>query len=223
MKNAGNAKLVKLFYFKASDISSDDVVFDTENEISQTPAQKKTAMLEMLRTGLLGDDNGVISLRTKGKILDILGYGSLDNAQDLASMHRSKAEKENIDMLNSEVLVEDNAVVVAGDFANLYEKHIKDAGGITAAKAMEAEKAKEATKAKEAEKAKEATTADYADEANSAIEASQAQFAHAANKATSIQLTKTDGSFEDYINLYFGSTQPSDDVPIGSIWIKTES
>ncbi len=107
MKNAGNAKLVKLFYFKASDISSDDVVFDTENEISQTPAQKKTAMLEMLRTGLLGDDNGVISLRTKGKILEILGYGSLDNAQDLASMHRSKAEKENIDMLESEVVVDD--------------------------------------------------------------------------------------------------------------------
>ena len=107
MKSAGNGKHVKVFYFKSSDISSDDVIFDTENEIAQTPAQKKTAILEMLRTGLLSDDNGIISLRTKGKILDILGYGSLDNVQDLASLHRNKAEKENLDMLASKVFVDD--------------------------------------------------------------------------------------------------------------------
>ncbi len=107
MKNAGNGKSVKLFYFKGSDISSDDVIFDTQNEITQTPAQKKTAMLEMLRTGLLSDDNGLISLRTKGKILDILGYGSLDNTQDVLSLHRSKAEKENIDMLSKSTRVDD--------------------------------------------------------------------------------------------------------------------
>ena len=107
MKSAGDGKLVKLFYFTSSDVSSDDVIFDTENELTQTPAQKKTAMLEILRTGLLSDDNGLISLRTKGKILDILGYGSLDNAQDIANLHRNKAEKENIEMLKNEVFVDD--------------------------------------------------------------------------------------------------------------------
>ncbi len=107
MKSAGNGKAVKLFYFNSSDVSSDDVVFDTENDIIQTPAQKKTALLEMLRTGLLSGDDGIISLRTKGKILDILGYGSLDNAQDMANLHRSKAEKENIDMITKEVLVDE--------------------------------------------------------------------------------------------------------------------
>ncbi len=107
MKSAGNGKQVKLFYFKSSDVSSDDVIFDTENEITQTPAQKKTAMLEMLKTGLLSDDNGIISLRTKGKILDILGYGSLDNTQDLANLHRNKAEKENIELLKEEVEVDE--------------------------------------------------------------------------------------------------------------------
>lgn len=107
MKSAGTGKAVRLFYFNASDVSSDDVVFDTENEIIQTPAQKKTALLEMLRTGLLSNDEGIISLRTKGKILDILGYGSLDNAQDIANLHRNKAEKENIDMLKKEVVVDE--------------------------------------------------------------------------------------------------------------------
>ncbi len=107
MKNAGNGKQVKTFYFKSSDISSDDVVFDTENELAKTPAQKKTAILEMLRTGLLSDDNGVVNLRTKGKILDILGYGSLDNVQDIVGLHRNKAEKENLDMLYDEILVDE--------------------------------------------------------------------------------------------------------------------
>ena len=107
MKSAGNGKLVKLFYFNSSDVSSDAIIFDTENELTQTPAQKKTSMLEMLKTGLLGDDNGLVSLRTKGKILDILGYGSLDNAQDMANLHRSKAEKENIELIDNYVLVDE--------------------------------------------------------------------------------------------------------------------
>ena len=107
MKSAGNGKLVKLFYFNSSDVSSDDIIFDTENELTQTPAQKKTSMLEMLKTGLLGDDNGLVSLRTKGKILDILGYGSLDNAQDMANLHRSKAEKENIELIENYVSVDE--------------------------------------------------------------------------------------------------------------------
>ncbi len=106
MKSASDGKQVKLFYFKSSDLTSDDVVFDTENELSQTPAQKKTAVLEMLKSGLLGNENGVIDLRTKAKILDILGYGSLDNTQDIVKLHRNKAEKENIDLKSNKIAVD---------------------------------------------------------------------------------------------------------------------
>ena len=101
-----DGKEVKLFYFKSSDLTSDDVVFDTENELSHTPAQKKTAVIEMLNSGLLGNENGIIDLRTKAKILDILGYGSLDNTQDIAKLHRNKAEKENIDLKNDKIPVD---------------------------------------------------------------------------------------------------------------------
>lgn len=106
MRSSGEGKEVRMLYFKASDISSDDVVFDTENELTKTPAQKKTAVLEMLETGLLSDDNGALSVRTKSKLLEILGYGSLSNVQDLVNLHRSKAEKENAEMLLSEVKVD---------------------------------------------------------------------------------------------------------------------
>ena len=117
MRSAGDGKLDKLFYFKSSDLTSDDVVFDTENELSQTPAQKKTAVIEMLNSGLLGNENGVIDLRTKAKILDILGYGSLDNTQDVAKLHRTKAEKENIDLKNGNISV---------DFYDNHDVHIEE-------------------------------------------------------------------------------------------------
>lgn len=105
MKSASISKRVKLFYFKSSDISSDDITLDTENELSYTPAQKKNAVFEMLQAGLLTDSNGTINQRTKVKILEILGYGVLDNTQDVSSLHKSKAEKENLDMASCEVEV----------------------------------------------------------------------------------------------------------------------
>ena len=107
MRSVGEGKSVKLFYFNSSDLSSDDIVFDTENELTQTPAQKKTAVLEMLNSGLLTDENGRISSRTKVKILEILGYGSLANSQDINGLHASKAEKENIEMDFSNVEVDE--------------------------------------------------------------------------------------------------------------------
>ncbi len=107
MRCLGEGKSVKLFYFNSSDLSSDDIVFDTENELTQTPAQKKTAVLEMLSSGLLTDDSGRISSRTKVKILEILGYGSLSNSQDLISLHSQKAEKENLELLDREIPVDE--------------------------------------------------------------------------------------------------------------------
>ena len=107
MRCIGEGKAVKLFYFNSADLSSDDIVFDTENELTQTPAQKKTAVLEMLSSGLLTDDSGRISSRTKIKILEILGYGSLSNAQDIITLHSQKAEKENLELMERDLPVDE--------------------------------------------------------------------------------------------------------------------
>ncbi len=110
MKIAGLNKKVESFYFSNKDLSSDDVVFTTENELSYSPAQKKSAVYDLLNTGLLGQ-NGEIDVRTKTKLLEILGFGSVDNARDLNSLHIARAEAENIDLLNKkkvEVSLVDN-------------------------------------------------------------------------------------------------------------------
>ena len=107
LKCAGVGKRVKLYYFNSSDISSDDIIFDTETEITRTPAQKKATVMELLNNGLLTDKDGRISERTKSKILQTLGYGSFESVKDLTSLHRARAEKENIDVYEKEIVVEE--------------------------------------------------------------------------------------------------------------------
>lgn len=85
---SGEAELV---YWKASDISCDDVVFDTENELNSTPAANRNLMFELLRMGLLHDENGKLSDETRFKILDSLGFGGFGSATD---------KKENTDERN---------------------------------------------------------------------------------------------------------------------------
>lgn len=96
LKVAGDKGKVELYYFNSSNLTSDDVVFDTENELSFTPAQKKTAVYELISAGLLSDADGKMSERTKAKVLEILGFGSMNNALDVEELHRNKAQEENI-------------------------------------------------------------------------------------------------------------------------------
>ena len=96
LRTAGEQGKVELYYFNSSDLGSDDVVFDTENELSYTPAQKKSAVYELIGAGLLTDDTGKLSERTKAKLLEILGFGSIDNTLDIESLHINKADEENL-------------------------------------------------------------------------------------------------------------------------------
>lgn len=107
MRVAGKGNYVELYYFNAGDLTSDDVVFDTENELSYTPAQKKNAIYEMLKTGLLSDENGGMSRGLKAKVLDLLGFGTLAGAQDITNLHIDKAQRENIKMAEEDCATED--------------------------------------------------------------------------------------------------------------------
>ena len=96
LRTAGEQGKVELYYFNSSDLGSDDVVFDTESELSYTPAQKKSAVNQLIDAGLLTDDTGKLSERTKSKLLEILGFGSIDNTLDIESLHINKADEENL-------------------------------------------------------------------------------------------------------------------------------
>ena len=56
-------------------------------------------IFKLIDKGLLCDENGNMSNRMKIKILELLGYGLWENAQDQNELHIKKAGKENLAML----------------------------------------------------------------------------------------------------------------------------
>lgn len=88
---------VELMSFTAGDISGDDVEFDTENELSGQTASKQSMLFELLKTGLLSDENGRMSEPMRQKVLEVLGYGGWEQVTEIAELHNKKAQKENAD------------------------------------------------------------------------------------------------------------------------------
>lgn len=84
-----------IFYFKDSDISSDDVQFDTDNDSNYTLPQRREMIFDLLDKGLLQDENGKISNSVKSKIMQNIGFGAWENAVDLTELHIKNADIEN--------------------------------------------------------------------------------------------------------------------------------
>ena len=91
----GKDGAIELIAWTKSDISSDDICFVTENELSETPAQKRSMVFELLKAGLLHDENGRLSNSARVKALDAIGFGLWENVQDLTGLHIKKAALEN--------------------------------------------------------------------------------------------------------------------------------
>ncbi len=97
----GNNGKIELFYWKGSDINSEEIVFDADSDLVETPAQKRSMIFELLKSGLLTDDNGQMSSYTKNRILEQLGMGVWQTDRDLATLHKNSAIKEDIELLHS--------------------------------------------------------------------------------------------------------------------------
>ncbi len=108
---------VEMFYFKNSNIRSDEIVFETENELNETLAQKRSTILELYNSGLLHDENGKISNSVRYKILEQFGFGIWENSQDLKTLQVKRANKENFLLFkNKEMpypkMIDDNEIHV---------------------------------------------------------------------------------------------------------------
>lgn len=98
----------ELFYFSGSDIGSDDIVFETENELTDSPATRRSMLMELLNAGILTNSEGKLSESTKAKILTLMGFGNWENAQDVTQLHLRRAQKENVDIDGAEILEVDD-------------------------------------------------------------------------------------------------------------------
>lgn len=117
---AGENGDVEMKAFCSNDIESDDLVFETANELEDTLASRKAMVLELYKMGLLTDSNGVLSNRTKTKIFEILGFGNWEDCRDLDEYHIKKAMREN-EKMESEI---SNAMSVDSHKLHI-DEHIK--------------------------------------------------------------------------------------------------
>lgn len=137
-KIVGDNGDIEVFYFNSSDISSDDIVFETENEIGETTAQKRAMVFDLINAGLLHDEDGKLSNRMRVKALELLGFGVWENAQDINELHLKRAASENLKMLENckeinplEVdehdihITEHTAFMLGGEFEKALKKHPK--------------------------------------------------------------------------------------------------
>lgn len=98
-KIIGDNGTIELFYWNSSDINSEEVIFETENEINETLAQKRSMIFEILNSGLLSDENGKLSNTMRSKILEQLGFGIWEPSQDIKVLQKTSANKENLQLL----------------------------------------------------------------------------------------------------------------------------
>lgn len=98
-KIIGDNGSIELFYWNSSDINSEEVVFETENEINESLAQKRSMIFELLNSRLLEDENGKMSNNMKNKLLEQLGFGVWEPVQDLKELQSKNAGKENLNLL----------------------------------------------------------------------------------------------------------------------------
>ncbi len=94
LRMTGTGGHAELFYFDASDISADDVSFETGYD--KTPEEIREEIISLFNLGLLKDEKDGFSDEMRNKLLNALGYGSFENARDISDLHIKKAERENV-------------------------------------------------------------------------------------------------------------------------------
>lgn len=97
----GNGAL-EIFYWTKNDISSDDILIDTTNNLDETNSSKKEIILTLLDKGLFSDKDGIVSSQTKEKILSSLGFDNWCSFDELGELHKKRADKENLKLIKLE-------------------------------------------------------------------------------------------------------------------------
>ena len=86
---------VELIGWQGSALDSDDVVFDTENELASSEAQKRSMLFDLLKLGLFSERDGRISETMRNRILDVVGYGGWEFTRDTRKLQENRAAREN--------------------------------------------------------------------------------------------------------------------------------
>lgn len=97
LKYVGSNNDVQVMDWQSTDITTFDVVIESENELAQTPAQRKQMVFDLLNAGLFNDpDTGHISRAVRSKILEMVELGNWESGDSVDVEHINRAMRENM-------------------------------------------------------------------------------------------------------------------------------
>lgn len=100
--------LLEMFYWKNNDISTSDIIIDCENELDNTNTAKKEMIIKLLEKKVFYDEHGYIPMSTQQKILTELGFSDWISFDDLNELHKKRADKENLEIIEEDPSEIDN-------------------------------------------------------------------------------------------------------------------
>lgn len=90
---------VAILMWNRNDITSDDVHVDTDNEMTNTPAQRKQLALELIQTGMFNDpDTGAMTRETRAKLMEVFQLGNWESAVNTDELHEHRAQREALEL-----------------------------------------------------------------------------------------------------------------------------
>lgn len=128
---AGESGEIEMKYFSSNDITSDDIVFDSDTDLIESALSRKNKIVDILNLGLLNDEKGELTEQKKNKVLEILGFGNWESSRDIEDLHIKKATKENETLKNEDIKPDDidNHELHIAEHTRLYlinEKKLND-------------------------------------------------------------------------------------------------
>ncbi len=111
---------IEMKRFVRNDVTSDDLIFDVENETVSSESVRRSIAEELIRLGILTDESGQMSDYNKMKVLEIMGFGNWQNALSEKELHQKRAEME-----NEKIAVENPEVSDMDDHSIHIDTHVR--------------------------------------------------------------------------------------------------
>ncbi len=105
LRISGDNASTEMIAFTGDDVSTEDLVFDAERGSASSLSTRQNMVFEIIKMGLLNDEDGKISPKNKIKALELLGFGNWENAKSDEELHVEKAKTENAKMKADSVAV----------------------------------------------------------------------------------------------------------------------
>ncbi len=93
-----NGKL-EIFYWTNSDLNSDDVIFETANELEESSSKNNEILFKLFDLGLLNNNDGTVDTNIKNQMLSVLGFSNFKTSEPISDIHKKRASKENLKLI----------------------------------------------------------------------------------------------------------------------------